>query len=131
MFVTTNALGLGIDAPHIRVVIHIGIRARMTDYAQESGRAGRDGQKSEAIILRGCWSKRNGERVQDSGWNTDKGMQEFIRGRECRRVVLDREMDGRVDRIGCEAGEEQCDICLLYTSPSPRDGLLSRMPSSA
>ena len=24
-----------------------------------------------------------------------------------------------------------CDICLLYTSPSPRDGLLSRMPSSA
>ena len=26
---------------------------------------------------------------------------------------------------------EQCVICLLYTSPSPRDGLLSRMPSSA
>ena len=26
---------------------------------------------------------------------------------------------------------EQCIICLLYTSPSPRDGLLSRMPSSA
>ena len=67
VFVTTNALGLGIDAPNIRVVIHMGIRARMTDYAQESGRAGRDGQKSEAIILRGCWSKRNGERVQDSG----------------------------------------------------------------
>ena len=27
--------------------------------------------------------------------------------------------------------EEECKICLLYTSPSPRDGLLSRMPSSA
>ena len=27
--------------------------------------------------------------------------------------------------------EEQADFCLLYTSPSPRDGLLSRMPSSA
>ena len=26
---------------------------------------------------------------------------------------------------------EQCNVCLLYTSPSPRDGLLSRMPSSA
>ena len=26
---------------------------------------------------------------------------------------------------------DQCDLCLLYTSPSPRDGLLSRMPSSA
>ena len=28
-------------------------------------------------------------------------------------------------------GNEQCKACLLYTSPSPRDGLLSRMPSSA
>ena len=27
--------------------------------------------------------------------------------------------------------EQQADACLLYTSPSPRDGLLSRMPSSA
>ena len=29
------------------------------------------------------------------------------------------------------AGTAQLDTCLLYTSPSPRDGLLSRMPSSA
>ena len=94
VFVATNALGLGIDAPHIRAVIHIGVRSRIADYAQESGRAGRDGQKSEAIILRGCWNKRNGERVKDNGWNADKGMQEFIQGIKCRRVVLDREMDG-------------------------------------
>ena len=32
---------------------------------------------------------------------------------------------------GFLASAEQVDICLLYTSPSPRDGLLSRMPSSA
>ena len=30
-----------------------------------------------------------------------------------------------------EACFARCDVCLLYTSPSPRDGLLSRMPSSA
>ena len=39
------------------------------------------------------------------------------------------------DVIGLGAGEPDFDtpdnICLLYTSPSPRDGLLSRMPSSA
>ena len=29
------------------------------------------------------------------------------------------------------AGVDKCDLCLLYTSPSPRYGLLSRMPSSA
>ena len=30
-----------------------------------------------------------------------------------------------------DGSTQQLDICLLYTSPSPRDGLLSRMPSSA
>ena len=34
-------------------------------------------------------------------------------------------------QIVSNAGEEPSVICLLYTSPSPRDGLLSRMPSSA
>ena len=43
VFTATNALGLGIDAPTIRVVIHVGIREKMREYAQESGRAGRDG----------------------------------------------------------------------------------------
>ena len=36
----------------------------------------------------------------------------------------------RVSRIAMEEGR-QPEVCLLYTSPSPRDGLLSRMPSSA
>ena len=31
----------------------------------------------------------------------------------------------------CEVKQDESDGCLLYTSPSPRDGLLSRMPSSA
>jgi hypothetical protein len=35
----------------------------------------------------------------------------FISGVQCRRVDLDGEMDGRVDRIRCEEGEERCDIC--------------------
>jgi superfamily II DNA helicase RecQ len=68
VFVATDALGLGIDAPHIRVVIHMGVRSRITVSAQESGRVGRDGQKSEAIVLRGCWSKNNGERVKENGY---------------------------------------------------------------
>jgi hypothetical protein len=61
--------------------------------------------------LRGCWSRSNGERVKENGWNADKGMQQLIGGGKCRRVVLDEQMDGRVDRIACEAGEEKCNIC--------------------
>ena len=36
-----------------------------------------------------------------------------------------------VEDINLTSGQERASACLLYTSPSPRDGLLSRMPSSA
>ena len=38
-------------------------------------------------------------------------MREFIHGRQYYRAMLDRVMDGRIDRVACEAGEEICDIC--------------------
>jgi superfamily II DNA helicase RecQ len=52
VFTATNALGLGIDALTIWAVVHIGTVRKMRHYAQESGRAGRDGEVSEAIIMR-------------------------------------------------------------------------------
>ncbi|USP79367.1 hypothetical protein yc1106_06641 [Curvularia clavata] len=53
VFAATNALGLGVDAPRIRAVVYVGGVQQMRQYAQESGRAGRDREKSEAIIMRG------------------------------------------------------------------------------
>ena len=46
------------------------------------------------------------------------------------RATLERHPKARGDRIARSVARERC-VCLLYTSPSPRDGLLSRMPSSA
>ena len=60
VFTATNALGLGVDAPTIRAVVHIGTVRKMRHYAQESGRAGRDGKTSEAIIMRGYRQTRQG-----------------------------------------------------------------------
>ena len=121
VFAATNALGLGIDRPTVRVVIHTRPPKKMRDYVQESGRAGRDGEKSEAILVMGAMYNQAGKR-QVRGWarDTEEGMQALIAGSGCMRVVLDREMDGRVNRQQCEEGEELCSHCCGQWKASER-----------
>jgi Superfamily II DNA helicase len=128
VIVASNAFGLGIDKPDVRAVIHTGPIYQVHSYGQESGRAGRDGQPSKAIIIVGA-GKQEALQNHHAGLRrqpvvhraiiieADKKRVEqdkvdrFISSEQCRRVDLDGEMDGRVDRIRCEEGEERCDIC--------------------
>ncbi|KAK2684187.1 hypothetical protein QWA68_016949, partial [Fusarium oxysporum] len=79
--------------------------------------------KSESVVvIRRSWlrqqtdegfqqqQQQQQQQCQDE-WAWDRDAIEFTEGRVCRREVLDREMDGNIDRFGCAEGEEMCDIC--------------------
>lgn len=63
IMVCTNAFGMGIDKPDVRVVVHMDAPDSLEAYFQEAGRAGRDGQKAYAILL---WSNHDADKLQKS-----------------------------------------------------------------
>ena len=114
VIVATNALGMGVDIPDIRCIVHIDWPFTVLDYAQESGRAGRDGLRSEAVMIVQEGQQRAAEDKQ--GEVEQQLVGAYVEGKggaaTCRRVVLDGYLDRREkERVGCEEGEEKCDVC--------------------
>jgi superfamily II DNA or RNA helicase len=110
LIVATSALGTGVDFPGITLVLHVDVPWSMIDFAQESGRAGRQGEDADSVIV---YEEGQPERIRHKMQSADeRAMLDFISTRSCRRRVQSRFLDGiERDCVSDERGLAYCDGC--------------------
>ena len=114
--VATVAFGMGIDKPNVRFVVHYDMPRHLEGYYQETGRAGRDGLASEALLLFGAQDAAMARYQIEQGGNEEQrrieghklnAMVGFAESLSCRRRVL-------LGYLGEDLREDcgNCDVCL-------------------
>ena len=120
ILVATCAYGMGVDKPDIRTVIHRDCPPSVEAYLQESGRAGRDGKLSQAMLLFGQEDEKQFRRSGPAGKRLED-LLAFARNRgSCRREELMRLLnyEGPMD----SPGENCCDVCRgIISGGKPRE----------
>ena len=114
--VATVAFGMGINKPNVRFVVHYDLPRHIEGYYQETGRAGRDGLESEALLLFGAQDVGTARRLIENNDNAEQkrievhklnamvGLAESV---TCRRRVL---LNYFGERLEQDCGN--CDVCL-------------------
>lgn len=114
--VATVAFGMGIDKPNVRFVVHYDLPKNLESYYQETGRAGRDGLPSEAMLLFGRGDISIVRKLIQSGENPEQNrielsklssIVEFAEAQTCRRRKL---LGYFGEHRAADCGN--CDVCL-------------------
>ncbi|MGI9430601.1 MAG: helicase-related protein, partial [Myxococcota bacterium] len=111
VLVATNAFGMGVDLPDIRLIVHFQTPGSLEAYYQEAGRAGRDGDAARCVLFFGPGDLATQRRLMSSGSGSvahearrEAGLQAVVRYAQedrCRQAML----------VGHFTGAESAEVC--------------------
>ena len=123
--VATTAFAEGFDYPHVRLVINVGEPESLVLFAQESGRAGRDGKRAYSLVLLpASWEAQEKPEFDEdqaplpaardlslAKLRERRAVQKYLTAQQCFRTSLSEHLDSPEQRRWCMIGDVACDIC--------------------
>jgi len=111
IIIATNSFGVGIDYPSVSLVLHVGLPSSILDYAQESGRAGRNENKARSHVL--WWATNDMDEKKTA-------LQQLLKSECCTKKAISDCMIGAKGRICISYGQQNtfCSPCTkgIWTS---------------